>query len=316
MVDLKLKIPKEFLDEEVRSGYTISRQMKEVWAVQLDLFAEFDRVCRKYNITYIASGGTMLGAVRHKGYIPWDDDMDLMLMRDQYDKLCEVATKEFKHPYFFQFEGTEPTMHRWFARLRNSNTTAIQKMELSCHPQYNQGIFIDIFPMDGVPDDKAEYERLLRLGNHYRKLYYIFYSFDYPYWNDDSPSWKKVIKKSANLFFGHISRSLHLTHWAYKKAESVSKAYSNRATDFISLLTFQMDNFGHALRRSDMNDIIEIDFEFLKMPVPANYDEHLRRKYGDYMTPVNNPNFHGDLIVDTNVGYKDYYQHHQELARK
>ena len=69
MVDLKHKIPENFIAEEIRCGYKVTQQMKEVWAVQLDLFAEFDRVCRKYGIKYVASGGTLLGAVRHHGYI-------------------------------------------------------------------------------------------------------------------------------------------------------------------------------------------------------------------------------------------------------
>ena len=76
--------------------------MKEIWAIELNLFSEFDRVCRKHGITYIASSRTMLGTLRHHGFIPWDDDIDLMMMRDQYEKLCDVAEEEFKHPYFFQ----------------------------------------------------------------------------------------------------------------------------------------------------------------------------------------------------------------------
>ena len=104
MVSLNIKLPENFLDEEIRDDYVVSSQMKQVWAVELDLLNKILEVCKKYNIKIIASGGTLLGAVRHKGFIPWDDDIDLMMMRDQYDKLCDVAEKEFKYPYFFQTE--------------------------------------------------------------------------------------------------------------------------------------------------------------------------------------------------------------------
>ena len=107
MVNLKISLPEGFLDEEVRDGYKVSHEMKKVWAVELDLLAEFQRVCKKHNIKYIASGGTMLGAVRHKGFIPWDDDIDLMMLREEYEKLCIVAPSEFKHPYYFQTDRTD-----------------------------------------------------------------------------------------------------------------------------------------------------------------------------------------------------------------
>ena len=313
MVDLKLNIPDSFLEEEERSGYTISRQMKEVWAVQLDLFAEFDRVCRKNNIVYIASGGTMLGAVRHHGYIPWDDDMDLMMMRDQYEKLCEVAPSEFKHPYFFQTEKSEPGMRRWFARLRNSETTAIQKKEQHFYDTCNQGIFIDIFPLDNVPDQEKVFRSQSKKISFYQYLYLGLNLVGYAFWRDNEPIFKKIFYQVFHQLFGKLIRYFHIREWAYKKVNDISQLYNNQETDFISLLSFQPLNFGHALRRSDMDEIKYVDFEFLKMPITANYDEHLRRKYGDYMTPTKNPNYHGELIFDTNISYDKYYQLHPEL---
>ncbi len=313
MVDLKLNIPDSFLEEEERCGYTISQQMKEVWAVQLDLFAEFDRVCRKHNIVYIASGGTMLGAVRHRGYIPWDDDMDLMMMRDQYEKLCEVAPSEFKHPYFFQTEKSEPGMRRWFARLRNSETTAIQKNEYSFHPKFNQGIFIDIFPLDGIPDKEKIFIHQKNKIFYYQRLYFGFNAIGYAFWRENQPIYRKYFLQFLHKLLGKLIRNFHLREWAYKKANIISQLYSKQETNFISLLSFQPYNLGHALRRSDMDEIKYVDFEFLRMPITANYDEHLRRKYGDYMTPTKNPNYHGELIFDTNISYDKYYQLHPEL---
>ena len=102
MVNLKIQLPEGFLNEEVRCGYVVTHEMKKAWAVMLDLLAELDRVCKKNNIKYYANGGTMLGAVRHKGFIPWDDDIDVMMFREDYDRLMEIGPKEFTYPYFFQ----------------------------------------------------------------------------------------------------------------------------------------------------------------------------------------------------------------------
>ena len=90
-MNIKIDLPDRFLDAEVRDGYQVTSEMKRIWAVELDLLCEFQRVTDKYGIKYIAEGGTMLGAVRHGGFIPWDDDVDIMMMRDDYDKLCNIA---------------------------------------------------------------------------------------------------------------------------------------------------------------------------------------------------------------------------------
>lgn len=315
MVGLKIKLPDDYLEEEVRCGYSVSKQMKEVWAVQLDMFVEFDRVCRKYGIKYVASGGTLLGAVRHHGYIPWDDDIDIMLMRDQYNKLCQVAPMEFKHPYFFQTEETDPGFHRWFARLRNSETTAIQEVEIPYHFKYNQGIFIDIFPMDGVADDqKRSLQR--RKISHYKSIYYKLLAIEKSIWSDNESHSKRWVKKVAHFLFGKLVQHTSFTRWAWHKVDETYQMYSNEKTEFVSLLSLQFDNLDHAVRSSSLNDIIEVDFEFLKMPIFASYDEHLKLKYGDYMTPTMNPNLHGDVIFDTTIGYEEYFRRHAELTRK
>ncbi len=90
------------LSEEVRTGYTATTDIKELWAVELDLLEKFQELCRKHELRYFAIGGTLLGAVRHKGFIPWDDDIDLAMPLNDYLKLIEIEPKELKYPYFLQ----------------------------------------------------------------------------------------------------------------------------------------------------------------------------------------------------------------------
>ena len=153
----EIVLDKSFYNAEERCGYYVSEKMKHIWAVGLDLWYKFDSVCKKYNLKYYAAYGTLLGAVRHKGFIPWDDDIDLCMMRDDYEKLKLVAKEEFKEPYYFQ-DWYNSCGRTWcFSKLRNSNTTAIEFPDKG--KEFNQGIFIDINALDefddGVNTDKV-----------------------------------------------------------------------------------------------------------------------------------------------------------------
>ena len=103
MVELAtLKIPNGFFEEEERNGYVITKKRKEIWAVEIDMLLKFIYVCEKHNLKYFADSGTLLGAARHNGFIPWDDDIDVAMLRKDYDKFCKIAINEFKYPYFFK----------------------------------------------------------------------------------------------------------------------------------------------------------------------------------------------------------------------
>ena len=142
----------EFLKEEVRCDYRISEKQKRCWAIELDMLQHLLDVCKKNDIQIFAYAGTLIGAVRHKGFIPWDDDMDLFLTRENYEKLQKVAKDEFKYPYFLQNARTDKKFFIGYSRLRNSNTTGILKWERS--EDYNNGIYLDVFCMDAFINDR------------------------------------------------------------------------------------------------------------------------------------------------------------------
>lgn len=303
MVDLKLNIPDTFFEEEVRWDYTISAKMKEVWAVLLDLLAEFDRVCKKHNIQYMASGGTMLGAVRHHGIIPWDDDVDLMMRRKDYDRLCDIASEEFKHPYFFQTYKTDKAYNRAYAKLRNSDTTAIQENCKDAGYQFNQGIFIDVFPLDTVA-----LTRYSKMAQKMRCNYYMnqaahsvslanHYTFSHP---------STLYKIDKFLFRWFSSSNMFNVNHNMEKLEHYCKKYSSKLTKHVSKLAFQPKNDAQLISLQELEGLIYFDFEFLKIPVPEGYDTILQRRYGDYMKPLKTGGYHGVHFFDTDKSYLFY----------
>lgn len=131
--------------------------MNDLQKVEFDIFLEFDFVCRKLNLNYFLVSGTALGAVRHGGIIPWDDDLDVAMFRDDYNKFMELAPRMLPNKLFLQNYKTDKNYPFVFAKLRNKQTafieTALRNFDM------NHGIYIDIFPLDGYPEKKCEQKK-------------------------------------------------------------------------------------------------------------------------------------------------------------
>ena len=306
MVDLKIQLPDGFLEEEVRCGYTITSEMKEVWAVELDLLAQLLNVCNKHKIKIFACGGTLLGAVRHKGFIPWDDDIDMMMFREDYNRLCEIAQTEFQSPYFFQTEYSDPGSLRGHAQLRNSNTTGILKSESQFKYKFNQGIFIDIFPLDNVIKDEKVFAKqcqkaLMKRGNTYR-----FAGCSTRY----SLKLSKGIKGKIRSLAYYLGNPLFkmLSQIEYKRFEQDCAKFNTMYTELVSTLSLDFSNKQYYKMRRDFEEIVYLPFEFIEIPVGKEYEHALKQRYGDYMEMVKGGSLHGEVLFNTSVGYKTYLE--------
>ena len=145
---------REFFKPEVRCDFMVDEKRKKIWAVEIDLMLQLDRVCKTHGLKYFLLGGSLLGSIRHKGFIPWDDDVDVGMPREDYEKLMRLGA-EFSAPYFLQTPYTDPEYFYAFARLRNSNTLYLS--EVFHYQQINHGIPLDIFPFDEhIVDENAE----------------------------------------------------------------------------------------------------------------------------------------------------------------
>lgn len=283
MVKLEsIDLPANFLKEEIRDKFLVDEKRKQVWAVELDLFSKFAAVCRKYKLKYYADSGTLLGAVRHKGFIPWDDDMDFVMFRSDYDKLCEVGEKEFTHPYFFQSERTDPGTIRGHIQIRNSCTTAILVKEMKKKYQFNQGIFIDIFPMDNLP---CASERI----DYWRELYAL----------------KQRYREYANKHFQENYEELDRFYFDF---EECVKRYANTEASKIALLSYEINNKVGNRFTKDYESSIEMPFEFMKINVPVGYKNILRTIYGSWSKPQRVKSDHKGILFDVDRPYYEYVE--------
>jgi lipopolysaccharide cholinephosphotransferase len=260
------------LQEEIRSNYTISTAMKQLWAVQLDLIAALDRVCCKYNLNYFAAGGTLIGAVRHQGYIPWDDDVDIVMFRNDFEKLKQVAPYEFLEPYFLQTEESDPDIYLGgYSKLRNSNTTFIEYRHLG--RKANLGVWIDIFVLDYSFEDKASREKQIHEVRFYQQLLYAknYGSFSSLLGLPDI-EWNYFKKLSDQMSREVILKRLHAASTACHESQ-LMVSFSYLHIDQYWPLLFDERNY---------HSFITMDFEWMKIPIPVGYNNLLTTEYGQH----------------------------------
>ncbi len=296
MLPIKITLPDGFLETEVRCGYTVSAEMKKVWAVELDLLAEFDRVCKKNNVKYFLDGGSLLGAVRHKGFIPWDDDVDISMLRKDYIKLSQIAEQEFKYPYFFQTPFSDPGLAMGGSRLRNSATTLVSDFE-NKRPYKNKGIFIDIFVYDNIPDNDIMLKKYkLVLKYYWRILRYASYYENY-FKPNTRYSAKRLLAGKFALFLKRIFG-----------IETLSRGYENYCSRMLGKKTKRLGySRGKRIFPCDcFDEIMTAPFENIQVPIPKEYDKVLTTKYGNYMVMVQQPSTHRPLVFDAETPYSEY----------
>ena len=269
-------------------------QNKEILKAQqevlLELWTIFDEICRKYDIPYMLFAGTALGAIRHKGIIPWDDDLDVVMLRKDYDRFLEVASGEIDlDKYYLQKEFSDH-WPMFFSKLRKNNTTFIERF-VAKDPLIHQGVYIDIFPCDNLSDNKV-----------IRKLQFI--------------SSKIIIAKS-------LEKRGYLTNSKLKKIfifvckfipsgpfiKIVQLKGRENTKEVHTFFGAASDYYKNVYPREWFQQMEKCSFCGRKAPVSRYYDQMLTILYGDYMTPLPESKrgckIHAE-IVDLEKSYTEY----------
>lgn len=292
---------KDFLEEEYRDGFLVDEKRKKLWKIELDIIEKFKQVCKKYNLSYFLIGGAAIGAVRHKGFIPWDDDLDIGMLREDYDKFLEVAQYEFKDEYFVQ---TPLTDKGYFCggiiRIRDYKSTGIVREDYK--KNVNNGIFIEVYPFDRTPDNKL----LRKIHIKKMSLYYYILS-DYCHNNIPQKWYKKIIYRVTHKVVKCIDFNK-----MYMKYQNISKKYSNKNTLFVdtpSLPYFAKQGIHHYLY-DDVKKTIEVPYEYTNLSIASNNHACLTIHFGDYMKlpPISERGMHHNNLVfyDPDKPYTEY----------
>lgn len=282
------------LKEEKKCDFLVTEERKKVWNVELDLLNKFIEVCNKYNLKYFIFSGSMIGTIRHKGFIPWDDDIDVAMLREDYNKLLKIADKEFIKPYFFQTPYND-CLYRGHAQLRNSNTTGILPYEIE--RKHNQGIFMDIFPLDEYPKTQKEYNKQNKKLLKYIRVFNNYY-------NNDLSFKGKIFRK---FVVDRLVKKYGIPK-LYKKYEEECSKYNGKGNGVVSNLSFIYDRKKNNIKLEELKEYIMVPFENIKVSIPKEYDNILKRTFGDYMVCKHEATTHGTVLFSIDIPYKEFIE--------
>lgn len=246
-----------------------NQMLEKLQRVELEMLIEVDRICRTNNINYSLDGGTLLGAIRHKGFIPWDDDADVIMLRSEYEKFVEACRNDLDTTKFFLQDFESDPNYRWgYAKLRRNGTLFLREGQE--HVNMNQGIFMDIFIVDNVPDGKFSRELHRFICFAIRKGLY-------------SEVGKESAKTATLRMWFKLYNKIPREFWVNKLKRIYTKNNRKR-TEFVSHMTYPYPKsmkYGNYTEFYD--DFIDMEFSGHEFKVFRQYDRYLTLLYGDYM---------------------------------
>ena len=268
-------------------------QINRVKEIETEILKSFISVCEHLNLTYYILEGTLLGAVRHKGFIPWDDDIDVGMPREDYEVFIKEGQALLPEGYFIQTFASDPEYLANYAKIRNSNTTFIETSVRKRN--INHGIFIDVFPLDYC----SENPKKRAIENKIMMLQTVRISREFYLPNRKNKLKSIIIRMAASLIYPSAKQALNVRDKMYKATKKSAMIVS----------------YGSAWAKKEVmpadwyKEGCELEFEGIKVKAPKEYSKWLTQVYGDYMTPPpvsEQVSHHYVDVLDTEKSYTEY----------
>lgn len=281
MVDLHF--PEEFFKGEEIEGFFVEEMMKRAWAAQLKVLSVVDRICKRHGLRYFLHFGSLLGAVRHKGFIPWDDDLDIAMLRKDYMEFIKYAPREMPESYRIQSFYTNETHKQPNAAVINRETVWEDKAITESHYGCPFIVGLDLYPMDYVPRDP-------QLAKVHKNLYMAAYDLAQRYdVYKEAGEAENLLSQLEQVSGSKINREGNIVNELWKLADRVLMMFSEDESDYLVYPSgYVTCEDGAKVRKECFSNTVYLPFVGdVQLPVPAGYTEVLIKRFGkDYMTPI------------------------------
>ena len=301
-----LEFQEDYFYPEIREGFYIDTTMKTMWAALMEVLAHVSVICEKYNIQWYAAYGTLLGAIRHEGFVPWDDDLDIWVMREGYNRLMEVLPKELPTGYVVQSALTSIGYDQLHTCVNNGNGVSIRKEWLEEYHGCPFTVGLDIFPLDYLPRKEGEREvqkKLFEITARAGYLAMCIWDKEYEGKEQERDSAIDEIM-SAKDYIGEFcgfkieDRLIENEKWNrvssefMKCANYVAMMYGEEDGDYLVEYRDYMEWEKKKFPKEWSSEVYSATYENLMIPVPCGYDDILRTIYGDYHIKRRNGGLH------------------------
>lgn len=298
-----MDIPGGYLNGEIRDGFYVESTMKKAWAAEIEVLNEVDRICRLHDIQYFADWGTLLGTIRHKGFVPWDDDMDITMKREDYTRFCQIVRQEQGELEIINFH-TDPEWKDMLSRVINGRSVNYTEEHLRKYHGFPYVAGLDIFPLDYVAPTEEEDKLQCSMIS-------IVEAFSANIRNntatpEEIEQTTKDIEQMCGVKFNNLEP---LATQLLKLGERLSMMYTDEESQAVALMG---DHAGprplDVYPKEYYSESIYMPFEYTTIPVPVGYKKILIQKYGEnYMIPY---------LGGTNHEYPFYRKQQREVYRQ
>ena len=304
----ELEFNDKYFDKECREGFIVSEVMKRCWAAQLEVLNDVDNLCKKHGIKWFADWGTLLGAIRHKGFIPWDDDIDIAMLKDDYIKFMYYAKLELDNKYKILNVYTEGEWGMTFCRIVNGEGLVFEKNFLEEWHGCPILVGLDVFPYYYLPRNEEEEKKQLDMLEVIAAIKSVN---EYAQKKKDEGKTKEfeelnlaiaenmvLLEKRTGYLF---ETDKTLNEQLDILSEQIMRFYDEVESDYVTQYCYYLNDRSFYMKKEWFSDTIEMPFENIKVCVPCGYEEILKTMYGDWQTPVRNFAGHGYPYFDKQI---------------